>query len=181
MKMEPVSPMSEANGLSRSATRRLALDGVSLVALTLAAGMAMTASARAQVVWTGALSDDWFHNGNWDGGQQPGAGDDVYISGAIRQPLIGAGAPVTAGTVNVGWNDPGALTVENGVLGVSNLLIGIDDGDGNVLVTGPDAVLTSDGTISLGHGATGTLEIRDGALVISQNGVVGAEDGSLVS
>ena len=162
----------------RAAARRLALRTgllatASLIALTLAGA----SPARAQTVWNGAVSNDWFVAGNWTAGVPvAGSGARIYSgSAAIASP----GA--VASSVSVGDGSIATLTIRDGGT-VSTGSAGIassTDSTGTVTVDGAGSNLTTSAAVAIGLRGTGTLAIRNGGTYISSVNVnVGQESSS---
>ena len=155
-------------------------------ALALACATALLSLATAPVgaaEWTGAQSNDWFDQNNWDTATVPGAADQVIVDLDTPNPIVRAdlvGAQVDS--LVVGDVGSGLLSIQDGgVLQSSgNDLIGRAAGStGTVIVDGIDSVWST-GNLVVGDAGTGSLTIRNSGEV-SGAGVVdlGREIGSL--
>lgn len=154
--------------------RLLAGVGIGTLALAMSAG-----SATAQQ-WTGTTSNDWTVGTNWVGGSVPVAGTVIIDTTSPNPTVLGVdGAAVgTTGSLYVG-DTPGSvanLTIQNGSTLTSNgAEIHIGDGaasNGTITVTGAGSQwLVSGGSIEVGAGGTGVLNIQNGATVVTQTGV----------
>lgn len=159
---------------------RLLLASLSAAALTAAA----TGSASAQANWTGATSNDWMVGSNWTTGAPPTPGQTINIGvvGAppIRETVLGLGGPVSVsvGTTNIGNSGAtaGNLTIQNGstLTSTASTRIGISAGStGIATVTGPGSRWNiPSGTFFVGFLGAGTLNIQNGAQVVTGVGTV---------
>ncbi|MCK1721513.1 autotransporter outer membrane beta-barrel domain-containing protein [Bradyrhizobium sp. 141] len=159
---------------------RLLLASLSAAALTAAA----TGSASAQANWTGATSNDWIVGSNWTTGAPPTPGQTINIGvvGAppIRETVLGVGGPVSVsvGTTNIGNSGAtaGNLTIQNGstLTSTASTRIGISAGStGIATVTGPGSRWNiPSGTFFVGFLGAGTLNIQNGAQVVTAVGTV---------
>lgn len=73
-------------------------------------------------VWTGAVSDDWAVNGNWQDGSTPTLSDDVSIPSVTRAPVVKSATAAVAKSVFIAKDasltvaDQGSLTINGSVL-----------------------------------------------------------------
>ena len=144
----------------------------SLMATAVAAApLAATSFTRAQT-WTGAISTDWFTDGNWTPAVVPTGAMNTNINTTTNAPVVEAHTPGAIGATGnsvlfVGSSGTGMLTVQSGgTLSNSNLTIGQSGGTGTVTGTGAGSTLTGpsslQATIVGGSGGTGTLTIQGG-------------------
>lgn len=118
------------------------------------------------------------------------AGTVVSTSGRLGN-VVGAGGRVTVdgigstwqlgnGTLGVGVNGTGILTVEGGATVASgHATIGSNAGArGRVTISGAGSTWTSTGAIYVGNGGIGTLTIGNGAVVSAVDGYVSTLPGS---
>ncbi|WP_019628753.1 hypothetical protein [Thioalkalivibrio sp. AKL10] len=134
------------------------------------------------ITWTGAENDEWFEDGNWDGGIPVASDQDTvtrtHIDEGDNQPVIGADENANAGNVRVGTNSAGTLTIEGGGtldsdtsrIGSSAVSEGgdITVGSGFVTVSGEGSEWNTGGLgllVGSAQGSVGTLEIQDSATV----------------
>ena len=141
------------------------------------------------ITWTGAENDEWFEDGNWDGGIPVASDQDTVtrtnIDEGDNQPVIGADENANAGTLRVGTNSDATLTIEGGGtldsdtsrIGTSPVSEGGDiasEGDdiasasGVVTVSGEGSEWNTGGSgllLGSAQGLTGTLYIEDSATV----------------
>ncbi|MCT7378693.1 autotransporter domain-containing protein [Chelativorans salis] len=160
------------------------LTGVRITGLALATAAvgvaAVTGPARADL-WTGAVSDDWFVDGNWLDGSAPTAGDFVYLNSASFNPVILSGGSVggiTQFRIGLTSDGTGDLTIESGgALSGDYGVIGSREGSiGVVTVTGPTSAWTNTGDVTVGFAGNGTLTIEDQGTVANTNGLIGYFD-----
>jgi outer membrane autotransporter protein len=154
--------------------RRLGKMGRSRMARAVAlgillGGMFTVPVQAAQSVWTGAISDDWADGGNWV--TPPTSGSFVLID-ALAPRATHLRTLADVGTLTVGYQAQGALTIEAGgdltVTGGDGYSVGLLLGDqagseGTVTVTGAGSRLAVDQTVQVGKDGDGTLNIVDGA------------------
>jgi T5SS/PEP-CTERM-associated repeat protein/autotransporter-associated beta strand protein len=144
-----------------------------LAGTALATGLIVVgaAPARAQTVWQGNTSADWFVGTNWSTGTVPGAADNVIVNQGSpnANPTIGINGTSNAATsltASIGdtAGTTGAVTVSTTNAGVpaSWTLSGAGGFNGN-LVTGP---------LMVGNNGTGSLTITNGGAVTT-NGNLG--------
>ena len=144
-----------------------------LAGTALATGLIVVgaAPARAQTVWQGTTSADWFVGTNWSTGTVPGATDNVIVNQGSpnANPTIGINGTSNAATsltASIGdtVGTTGAVTVSTTNAGVpaSWTLSGAGGFNGN-LVTGP---------LMVGNNGTGSLTITNGGAVTT-NGDLG--------
>ena len=74
---------------------------------------ALTSGAQGDVTWTGAVDNDWFNTGNWEGGALPTADDKALIGTTSPAPLLDAPGAITDDT-EVGNGGVGELQVSAG-------------------------------------------------------------------
>jgi fibronectin-binding autotransporter adhesin len=158
---------------------RLLLASLSTTALT-----ALSAGSAAAQSWTGATSSDWTVGANWTGGAAPGPGQTINIgivgTPPLRDAVLGAGGPinVSVGTTAIGnsGGTPGNLTIQNGstLTSTGQARLGISAGStGIVTVTGPGSQWNiPGGTFFIGFLGAGTLNIQNGAKVVTGAGTV---------
>lgn len=132
--------------------------------------------------WTGGVNDEWFEGGNWDGDIPVASDQDTVtrtnIDEGDNQPVIGADENANAGTLRVGTNSAGTLTIEGGGtldsdtsrIGSSTLSEEADiiSGSGFVTVSGEGSEWNTGGSgllVGSAQGSAGTLEIQDSATV----------------
>lgn len=174
------SRKSQVNG-NRSRLLRLLWASVSAAALTAVS----TGSASAQANWTGATSNDWMVGSNWTTGAPPTPAQTINIGilGAppLRETILGVGGPVsvTVSTITIGNSGApaGNLTIENGsvLTSTGQARLGVAAGStGNVTVAGPGSQwnMTSGTTFYVGFIGAGTLNIQNGAQVVTSLGTV---------
>src|ERR1700726_5017013 len=95
--------------------------GARLLGTTAIAGIIAALSAtpvRAHCTWTGAVSYDWFNAGNWSGGVPTGNPNattsiDYSTSGVVPPNPVVGGPGAQAGSLTVGVNQGGVLTIQN--------------------------------------------------------------------
>lgn len=160
------------------------LSSVSMAAL-IAVGVAQP--ARADTVWTGAVDQDWTNPDNWSTGAVPDGADDVVINGAGGTPFLtdaGGGAAQSL-TVGDATGSAGLEIIEQGWLEISGDMIVSDpegENHGEVRVSGPDASLTIDGSLTITdvNVYTSFMEIVDGAVVAVKGTTTVGKDAYLV-
>ena len=115
--------------------------------------------------WTGAVSTDWFDDGNWNP-FAPTIGTVANINTVVPGPnIVGLGA--IADELNVGFTGAGALTIMGGgSLLTANTYIARTTETGAVLVTGNGSSWTNTVDLNVGYQDQGTLTIAAGGSVI---------------
>jgi T5SS/PEP-CTERM-associated repeat protein len=139
--------------------------------LALAAlGSVAVPAARAQTLWTGASSTNWFTAGNWSPAAVPTSSANVEIdTNGGNQPLISSGS-ATTDNLTVG-NDSSSgsgtiLTVQGGSSFVTsgNAFIGDNTkSNGTLSVTGANTKWTVNGNITVGNSGSGSFFVLSGA------------------
>ena len=71
------------------------------------------------------------------------------------------------------------LTLDNGTLAGRYAVIGAITHSGGTVVVGPDATWTNTGSLYLGYGGTGVLNVQNGGVLTSQHGRIGLLPGSM--
>jgi subtilase-type serine protease len=114
--------------------------------------------------WTGAVSTDWFDDGNWNP-FAPTIGTTANINTIAPAPnIVGLGA--IADELNVGFTGPGGLTIMGGgSLLTTNTYIARTTALGAVLVTGNGSSWTNTVDLNVGYQDQGTLAIAAGGSV----------------
>lgn len=146
--------------------------GVSLIALTLAVGSLAAPEARAQTVWLGTTSSDWYDASNWDNGVPVTHGTNAVLSSSVPPTEIDGGV-AGAAAVFVGEGGTGQLIVHNGAtLTNQGARIGGNAaaGNGTVSVSGLGTHWVGSGFSMIGMSGVGTLMISDRA-VFQDNGI----------
>lgn len=160
-------------------TRALLLAGVSILAVALTAGEALSADKFFQ----GTFSDDWFDDDNW---WQPGtatAADYVYITqGAAR--IDGQAAGAIQVYVTQGNARTATLVIENGgtlMTGSGIAYIGQGTGsNGHVTVRGTGSRWDAGAGLRLGELGIGRMDIEGGGAVTA-DGIVILGQGSFTN
>lgn len=159
------------------------LTSVSLVALI---ALAMPQAAFAQTAWTGAIDQDWFNAGNWNTGALPDTTDDVVVSVPGNAPFVTGAGNAYAHDLTVGdaAGTAGLVILNEGWLSVSGDMVVSDPNaanHGEVQITGPDALLTVDGSLTITdvNEFVSFMEIADGALVTVHGTTTVGEDAAL--
>ncbi|MCG7506799.1 autotransporter domain-containing protein [Mesorhizobium retamae] len=127
--------------------------------------MTLFSQARAQTVWLGSNSPNWFEGGNWSTGVVPAATDNVMIDLSNPGARI-AGATALAGTVHVGGT--GLLEIGSGGLlaSGSGRIGGTPGSSGTIDVSGGSTwTVSAVDDIEIGVSGTGTLFITGGSKV----------------
>src|SRR5687768_1701556 len=126
----------------------------------------------------GAGDQQWTTGDNWNANGVPGAGDVAVVDGGqtalfngtstTGAIVVGAPANLTGPGSNPGG--AGALDVQSGTLTANNdnVLIGFNDGDGLVVVSGGTLAHTGGGIFAVGFAGAG----RSGTLSIGASGAV---------
>ena len=128
-------------------------------------GIATRVFAAAPVIWTGAVSTDWFDPANWQDGAVPGIDDEVVIDGGTNQPLL----DLVDGSLEIK-----ALTV--GGTNVSTLTVAHGAPETNVLHISGDLTIANQGIIT--HAANGSTQEHRLAMLVDGNALV-AEGGKI--
>jgi len=161
--------------------RSLCFRAVGLSLLTTTALVLLATPARSQTVWTGALNDQWTSNGNWSTNAVPNAANGVEIGGATpHTPTIDGIAAASSSLVVGHAAGDGRLDISSGgTLTTGDVLLGVTAGNNGFLsLTGSTSRLTAN-WLQVGLDGAGTLEVLNGADVITNTGVVvGAYIGS---
>jgi len=136
-------------------------------------------AVRAQTVWTGAVSSDWFTAGNWTPGAVPGAATNVVINSAIPNPTVVGATGAKAATVIVGDGASGRLTIQTvGSLDCGSCRVGFKAGaNGTITINGAGSTLVSN-NVTVGVSGGGTLHVEAGGAVNSFVTVLGLAAGS---
>lgn len=149
-----------AGGLASGDSRFLALTGLCLVL-----SCAGTGTARAQTLWTGASSSDWFTAGNWNPAAVPGSATSVQLNTATPNPtVIGtAGAQANQLTLGNAVGQTGNLTINGvGTLSLTNTggLFAVGEfGKGEVTVSGGATLTTFTTSIGNQAGSEGAVTV----------------------
>jgi len=156
-------PVANPWSKGRSQDRRIGLHRL-LLASTACVALAPALPAGA-ADWTGAVSTDWFDNGNWNP-FAPTIGTIANINTVAPGPnIVGLGA--IADELNVGFTGPGGLTIMGGgSLLTTNTYIARTTALGAVLVTGNGSSWTNTVDFNVGYQDQGTLTIAAGGSVI---------------
>jgi len=103
--------------------------------------------------------------------------------GAVTVDGSGSNWQLGSGTLGVGVNGTGTLTVQScATVASGNATIGTNSGgDGRVTVSGAGSTWTSTGNIYVGNGGNGTLTVNNGAVVSAVDGYVSTLTGSTSS
>ncbi|MDY0263321.1 autotransporter domain-containing protein [Syntrophotalea acetylenica] len=136
-----------------------------IVLFTLALFLAAT-PAFADIRDWNTLEGDWLDPGNWTITADPADQANVNNDGIAR--LMGPDAVVTHETVHVGTNGQGQVEILNGgtLTATSLVQVGVNSGDGTLIVDGPGSQLQTH-RLELGYlGTTGTLTVANGASVV---------------
>ncbi len=141
---------------------------------------------RAQTLWVGGNSADWFSAGNWNSAVVPAGGNNVVVNtNGTFQPVITGQAAVT-NDLYVG-NDSSSgvntlLTIQAGgnLVTSGNAFIGFTvNGTGVVTVGGANSTWSqATGNLTIGENGTGTLTIGNGGNVSSHNVSIGDQAGA---
>jgi subtilase-type serine protease len=126
--------------------------------------------------WLGAVSGNWFVNGNWSTNLAPAAGDTVAIDATTpNAPTVNGGTANVLG-LSVGFNQTGTLTISNGgVIADQNGSIGYNLGsNGTATVAGANSLWSSSSFLTVGNAGTGTLTISGGGTATDNNATIGA-------
>lgn len=109
-----------------------------------------------------------------------GLGNVSGTSGAATVTGSDSKWTITSGTLAVGLNGTGSLTISDGgaVTGIHTTIGGNSGGTGDATVTGSGSTLTNTGNLYVGNDGDGTLTVEDGGTVISDAGYVGTQNGS---
>lgn len=134
----------------------------------------------ADSVWTGAADTDWYNAGNWNPATLPTG--NVSIDKDAPGATIDGGAGVSLnGTVTVGVDGLGALSIHNGGLlnsNAANATIGLNSGSGGrVVVNGGGSTWIGLNQLVVGDSGAGSLSVRNGARVESSGATIGKEEG----
>ncbi len=147
--------------------------------------LCFTASPLRSQTWTGTTGS-WFTGSNWTGGAQPSGSSTTYINNTgTAQISTNSG---TTGTLYVGDTTTGSLIIQNGG-SLYNQYTSIGDSSGGVgvvTVTGSSAILsssisstTSTGIIYIGRNGNGTLNVSNGATVLTEAMYIASNSGSV--
>lgn len=109
-----------------------------------------------------------------------GLGNALGTSGAATVTGSDSKWTINSGTLAVGLNGTGSLTISDGgaVTGIHTTIGGNSGGTGDATVTGSGSTLTNTGNLYVGNDGDGTLTVEDGGTVISDAGYVGTQNGS---
>ncbi len=104
---------------------------------------------------------------------------DVGHSGGDGEVTIADEGVVDFGEINIGRGGYGTVNVTNGRLAAFNLTVGSIEGEGHLTIGGDGTVLVESlgggtGSLFVGSGGQGTLEVQGGTLSVSRNLVIGA-------
>jgi T5SS/PEP-CTERM-associated repeat protein len=131
--------------------------------------------ARAQSIWTGNTSSDWFIGGNWQSGTVPTSAANAFLNTVAPNPTVVNAPGAQALDVVVGGSLTGMLTIGSGGT-VTNTegTVGASSGStGTVSVNGTGATWTNSGDLYIGRNGTGTLNVGAGGTVSNVIGHVG--------
>ena len=184
--MHPEFPTSE-NAILRaikigSSAWATALAGLVLIAAPV---------ARAQTLWVGGTSTDWYTAGNWNPSVVPTGGGDVEINtNSGVQPVISGGSAAT-NILYVGYDSASGgntvLTVQAGGSLATNGAgyVGYNAGSsGLVTIDGANSTWSLNGnslngnSLLVGANGSGTLTITNGASVTSRGSSIADQSGS---
>ena len=161
--------------------RLLALFGSTALAVSgLTAG-----AAKANDIWNGTGSNDWFTAGNWTPNAVPIATDNVFIGVILPNPTTINAAGAVAFNLSIGdptGGNSGALTITGaGGLAVSqNSFIGKTAGtSGVVTVTGAGASWNTVSSVFIGDVGNGQVSLLSGGHIIAGGGAIGDFAGSV--
>ncbi|MBL8793756.1 MAG: hypothetical protein JNM56_07625, partial [Planctomycetia bacterium] len=122
----------------------------------------------ANIVWTGAMSDDWNTAGNWSLARVPGADDDVTIN-IERRAVLGASHTATVKSVAV--DRASELIVDGWLLAGKVQNSGwLEVNDGATLEinrTGADALVTNLGNLLLSGRIEGSVDNKEQGIRLS--------------
>jgi len=137
--------------------------------------VAMLPAARAQSIWTGNTSSDWFIGGNWQSGTVPTPGASALLDTITPNPTVVNGTGAQALDLVVGGSSTGALTIGSGgtVASTEGTLGSSSGSTGTATVSGAGAAWTNSGDLYIGRNGTGTLNISAGGAVSNGTGHVG--------
>ncbi|HEY4235693.1 MAG TPA: hypothetical protein VGM76_19830, partial [Lacipirellulaceae bacterium] len=172
----------KANLSGRSCASRLAallLGSTALVAVGFS-----TPAAAASLNWTGTTSTDWFTAGNWSPSGTPAATDNVTIDTATANPTVIDGATASVGTLVVGQQGIGKISIVNGgVLTSGEAGLGMGAGSsGSAIVSGLNSKWETQGfAFVIGQSGTGEVVIENGATLLSRTTHIGEGSSSGVS
>ncbi len=136
---------------------------------------ALQQTAHADTVyWDGPANGDWFVNTNWVwDGHVPTAADTAYINST--GPLIVTGTTGEVGTLLIGTNGTGTLSVQGG-LNSGTVTLGYGpSSEGTLTVSGGS--WTNSGSLYVGNEGTGTVGLSNGATATSGTTYLGAGGG----
>lgn len=153
-----------------------------LCSTILVATVVAATPARAQALWTGASSSDWFTGSNWSTNAVPGAFINVYVDTQTPNPapIVSAGSTAAADQLVIGYLSTGALTIQNGgaVNNTGPGVVGLQAGSsGTVTVTGAGSTWTSI-SLAVGYFGAGLVTIQNGGFVKDDLAVIGDVAGS---
>jgi T5SS/PEP-CTERM-associated repeat protein len=137
--------------------------------------VASLSPARAQSIWTGNTSSDWFIGGNWQSGTVPTPGASAFIDTIAPNPTAVNGPGAQALDVVVGGSFTGMLTIGSaGTVTNTEGTVGDSSGStGTVTVSGAGAAWANSGDLYVGRNGTGTLNVGTGGSVSNLIGHVG--------
>ena len=137
--------------------------------------VASLSPARAQSIWTGNTSSDWFIGGNWQSGTVPTPGASAFIDTIAPNPTAVNGPGAQALDVVVGGSLTGMLTIGSaGTVTNTEGTVGDSSGStGTVTVSGAGAAWANSGDLYVGRNGTGTLNVSTGGTVSNLIGHVG--------
>ncbi|QDH33820.1 autotransporter-associated beta strand repeat-containing protein [Porphyrobacter sp. YT40] len=169
--------------------------GLAVLLLSSVAGLALATPAAAQQRWDGSESEDYNDADNWDNGQTPGSRSSVQIDSETNAPRVGTGQTARAGTLRIGVDGTGRLTVTDG----GQLILGDDanggllsvggsrvssaaGGVGTLILSGAGSTISGPGGLALevgvGPSAIGTVLIENGGVLTSSTGLIGVTENS---
>lgn len=119
-------------------------------------------AAADTTTWTGAVSGDWFDEGNWDNGV-PTSSTDAFINNGGKAQINSTGATARSLTLGASIGDSGTVVVD-GAAGGSLDLPPADNGE----------ELPVQGAIYVGYAGRGTLSITNGGTVTGGYGYIAA-------
>ena len=137
--------------------------------------VASLSPARAQSIWTGNTSSDWFIGGNWQSGTVPAPGASAFLDTIAPNPTGVNGPGAQALDVVVGGSFTGMLTIGSGgtVTNTEGTVGNSSGSTGTVTVSGAGTTWTNSGDLYVGRNGTGTLDVSTGGTVSNLIGHVG--------
>ncbi|WP_208948417.1 autotransporter domain-containing protein [Segnochrobactrum spirostomi] len=143
------------------------------IALTLCGALQQAAHADT-VYWDGPANGNWFVDSNWIwDGHVPTAADTARIDSA--GPLIATSTTGSVGTLQIGTNGTGTLTVQGGLNSGTATLGYNTSSEGTLTVSG--GTWTNSGSLYVGYAGIGTVALTNGATATSGATYLGAGGG----